>query len=232
MLLQYDVYLMYFWCIHVINFSYTGENFIICVVFILSRHVIYCRKLLENCIIMYYIYEFYIFYIIAIWCIPDVFLMYSWYKFLLYWWKFHNICCIHIITTRNSLRISVVLSDVFSRQSKRGWWKPVSQWYRWWRRQHYGRNACRRWHPRGNRKFDHRIWETYECQTCSNIYTYISFQASGSKSSKRKRGSKKKMEGRTTITLLHPDGEPKSPKGVKTTVVNQCGCYVRENIPH
>ena len=33
------------------------------------------------------------------------------------------------------------------------------------------------------------------------------------------------------ITLLHPDGEPKSPKGVKTTVVNQCGCYVRENIP-
>ena len=39
------------------------------------------------------------------------------------------------------------------------------------------------------------------------------------------------MEGRTTITLLHLDGEPKSPKGVKTTVVNQCGCYVRENIP-
>ena len=33
------------------------------------------------------------------------------------------------------------------------------------------------------------------------------------------------------ITSLHPDGEPKSPKGVKTTVVNQCGCYVRENIP-
>ena len=39
------------------------------------------------------------------------------------------------------------------------------------------------------------------------------------------------MEARTTITSLHPDGEPKSPKGVKTTVVNQCGCYVRENIP-
>ena len=39
------------------------------------------------------------------------------------------------------------------------------------------------------------------------------------------------MEGRTTITSLHPDGEPKSPKGVKTTVVNQCGCYVWENIP-
>ena len=38
------------------------------------------------------------------------------------------------------------------------------------------------------------------------------------------------MEARTTITSLHPDGEPKSPKGVKTTVVNQCGCYVRENI--
>ena len=39
------------------------------------------------------------------------------------------------------------------------------------------------------------------------------------------------MEGHTTITSLHPDGEPKSPKGVKTIVVNQCGCYVRENIP-
>ena len=39
------------------------------------------------------------------------------------------------------------------------------------------------------------------------------------------------MEARTTITSLHPDGEPKSPKGVKTTVVNLCGCYVRENIP-
>ena len=39
------------------------------------------------------------------------------------------------------------------------------------------------------------------------------------------------MEGRTTITSLHPDGEPKSPRGVKTTVVNQCGYYVRENIP-
>ena len=39
------------------------------------------------------------------------------------------------------------------------------------------------------------------------------------------------MEGRTAITSLHPDREPKSLKGVKTTVVNQCGCYVRENIP-
>ena len=39
------------------------------------------------------------------------------------------------------------------------------------------------------------------------------------------------MEGRATITSLHPDGEPKSPKGVKTTVVNQCGCYVRNYIP-
>ena len=39
------------------------------------------------------------------------------------------------------------------------------------------------------------------------------------------------MEGRTTITSLHPDGEPKSPKGVKTTMVNQCGCNIRENIP-
>jgi len=39
------------------------------------------------------------------------------------------------------------------------------------------------------------------------------------------------MEGRTTITSLHLDGEPKSPKGVKTIVVNQCRCYVREHIP-
>ena len=39
------------------------------------------------------------------------------------------------------------------------------------------------------------------------------------------------MEGHTIITSLHPDGEPKSPKGVKTTVVNQCGCYVRDHIP-
>ena len=38
------------------------------------------------------------------------------------------------------------------------------------------------------------------------------------------------MEGHTTITSLHLDGEPKSPKGAKTTVVNQYGYYVRENI--
>ena len=93
----------------------------------------YCRNLLENRRIIslvliiigklynhvfieenwYYIYEFNIFYIVAIWCIPNVFLMYSCYKFLLYWWKFHIICCIHIITTCNSIRISEVLSDVF-----------------------------------------------------------------------------------------------------------------------
>jgi hypothetical protein len=30
---------------------------------------------------------------------------------------------------------------------------------------------------------------------------------------------------------VHPDGELKAPKGVKTTLVNQCGYYVRENIP-
>ena len=30
---------------------------------------------------------------------------------------------------------------------------------------------------------------------------------------------------------MHPDSEPKSLKGVKTTVVNQCGCYVRDHIP-
>ena len=39
------------------------------------------------------------------------------------------------------------------------------------------------------------------------------------------------MEGHTTITSLYPDGEPKSRKGAKTTVVNQCGYYVCENIP-
>src|SRR6185369_14975921 len=39
------------------------------------------------------------------------------------------------------------------------------------------------------------------------------------------------MEGHTIITSLHPDGEPKSPKAVKTMVVNQCGCYVRDHIP-
>ena len=43
---------------------------------------------------------------------------------------------------------------------------------------------------------------------------------------------KEKDEWDTTITSLYPDGEPKSPKGAKTTVVNQCGYYVRENIPH
>ena len=31
--------------------------------------------------------------------------------------------------------------------------------------------------------------------------------------------------------LSTPSGEPKSPMGVKMTVVNQCGYYVRENIP-
>ena len=56
-------------------------------------------------------------------------------------------------------------------------------------------------------------------------------QASESRKPKWKRGSKKRMEGHTTITSLYPDGEPKSPKGAKTTVVNQCGYYVRENIP-
>ena len=39
------------------------------------------------------------------------------------------------------------------------------------------------------------------------------------------------MEGRTDITSLHLDGEPKSSKDVKMTMVNQCGYYVRENIP-
>jgi hypothetical protein len=39
------------------------------------------------------------------------------------------------------------------------------------------------------------------------------------------------MEGRTSIIEVHPDGEPKAPKGVKKTLVNQCGYYVRENIP-
>jgi hypothetical protein len=48
---------------------------------------------------------------------------------------------------------------------------------------------------------------------------------------KPKQGSKKKMEGHTNITEVHPDSEPKAPKGVKTTLVNQYGHYVRENIP-
>ena len=39
------------------------------------------------------------------------------------------------------------------------------------------------------------------------------------------------MEGHTIITSLHPDGESKFPKGVNMIVVNQCGCYVRNNIP-
>ena len=39
------------------------------------------------------------------------------------------------------------------------------------------------------------------------------------------------MMGHTTITSVYPNGEPKSPKGVKTIVVNQCRCYVREHIP-
>ncbi|RLN35856.1 hypothetical protein C2845_PM03G30310 [Panicum miliaceum] len=39
------------------------------------------------------------------------------------------------------------------------------------------------------------------------------------------------MEGHTTITLVDLDGEPKAPKDVDRTVVNQCGYYVRENIP-
>ena len=43
---------------------------------------------------------------------------------------------------------------------------------------------------------------------------------------------KKRIEGHTTITLFYPDGEPKSPKGAKTTVVNQCGYYVRAEYPH
>ena len=57
------------------------------------------------------------------------------------------------------------------------------------------------------------------------------FQASGSRSSKGKRGSKKKMEGRMTITAMSDEGEPLAPEGVKTTLVNQCGYLVRENIP-
>jgi hypothetical protein len=48
---------------------------------------------------------------------------------------------------------------------------------------------------------------------------------------KRKLGSKKKMEGRTSITEVHLDGEPKAPKDVKKTLVNQYGYFVRQNIP-
>jgi hypothetical protein len=39
------------------------------------------------------------------------------------------------------------------------------------------------------------------------------------------------MEGRTNITLVDSDGEPKGPKGVDRTMVNQCEYYVREDVP-
>jgi hypothetical protein len=39
------------------------------------------------------------------------------------------------------------------------------------------------------------------------------------------------MEGRTNITEVRPDDETKPPRGLKKTLVNQCGYYVRENIP-
>lgn len=57
------------------------------------------------------------------------------------------------------------------------------------------------------------------------------FQASGSRTPKWKRGSKKKMEGRRTITAVSDEGGPLAPECVKTTLVNQCGYLVRENIP-
>jgi hypothetical protein len=38
------------------------------------------------------------------------------------------------------------------------------------------------------------------------------------------------MEERTSIIEVLLDGEPKAPKGVKKTLVNQYGYYVRENI--
>ena len=56
-LLQYDVYLIYFWCIHVINLSYIVENFILSDVFILSRNVIP------------YVFHTYF------WCFSDVFIL-------------------------------------------------------------------------------------------------------------------------------------------------------------
>jgi hypothetical protein len=39
------------------------------------------------------------------------------------------------------------------------------------------------------------------------------------------------MEGHTNITLLKEDGQPMAPKGVDRILVNQCGYFVRENIP-
>jgi hypothetical protein len=33
------------------------------------------------------------------------------------------------------------------------------------------------------------------------------------------------------MTLLKEDGEPMAPKGVDRTLVNQCGYFIRENIP-
>jgi hypothetical protein len=68
----------------------------------------------------------------------------------------------------------------------------------------------------------------YVCTVYINRYF---FQTSGSRKPKWKRGSKRKMEGRTNITLLGSDGEPKARKGVDRTMVNQYGYYIRENIP-
>ena len=68
---------------------------------------------------------------------------------------------------------------VFGRGWTRGWWQPVSQWYWWWRCRNYGRNACGRWHPRGiwnSITCLNRIWKTYVCQTCSNIYIISGFR--------------------------------------------------------
>ena len=60
----------------------------------------------------------------------------------------------------------------------------------------------------------------------------ILFQASGSTKPKRKRGSKRKMIGCTTITEIdEATGEPLAPGKIKTTFVNQLGYLVRESVP-
>jgi hypothetical protein len=56
------------------------------------------------------------------------------------------------------------------------------------------------------------------------------FQSSGSRKPKRKRGSKKKMEGHTNIALLKSNGEPTAPKGVDR-MVNQCGDFFGKTSP-
>ena len=130
-LLQYDVYLMYFWCIHIINLSYIVENFILSDVFILSRYVIP--------------YVFLMYFLMYFWCIHIITTRNS----------IENSAS-YVISriTRNSAYYICLHRDrdgslsmwfrrwvrtpwndprrhpgrwVFPRGSKRGWWQPVDQ---------------------------------------------------------------------------------------------------------